>query len=142
MRKLIVAVAVAGLVLASLGGSAYAGKKAKSRTATLDYANPNAVWVGPFDVTVYTDAVAEFLTFRTKRSEDHVSISVEDASGLPVSGAIFQKGDRVGRFCGEGDLDLPGGKYIIVTLYVGMCEDNSPSVVTKGTITASFSDRR
>ena len=138
MRKFIVAVAVAGLVVASFGGSASAGKKAKGRTATLEYANPNSFWVGPADVSVYTNGFADFLTFKTKRSEHNVSLSVEDASGIPVSGAVFQKGERVGRFCGAGDVELPGGKSIIVSLYVGTCEDNSPSVVTEGTITATF----
>ena len=138
MRKFLVAVAVAGLVIASLGGSAYANKKAKGRTATLEYDKPNAFWVGPFDVSVYTNGFADFMTFKTKRSERNVSFSVEDASGMPVSGAVFQKGERVGRFCGAGDVKLPGGKYIIVTLYTGTCEDNSPSVVTEGTIMATF----
>ena len=142
MRKLILTAAVACLVVSSFGGSAVAGRKAKGRTATIQYERPHAVSTGPFNVSVYVQDIEEFKIFKTSRSEDTMSVSVEDASGTSVSGAVYQKGTLVDRFCGSDDaIKLPGGKEVIVEIFAGLCEDGyAPSIVTQGTITATFKD--
>jgi hypothetical protein len=139
MRKTIVAIGVAGLLLSSIGGQALAGKASKARTATIEYANPNAVSTGDFNVSFYSEQTGGFHVFKTKKSENLASFQIEDASGQAVSAALYQNGKLVDRFCGSGDdIKLPGGKHVIIELYAGACEDNTPSVVTQGTITGTF----
>ena len=139
MRKIIAAVGIAGLLVSGLGAHAQAGRKPKARTATIDYTNPNAVSIGPGNLAVYSEPTGGFHLFKTKRSEDHASFAVEDASGQAVAAAIYQNGDLVDRFCGSADnIKLPGGTSVIVELYAGVCQDNTPSMVTQGTITGTF----
>jgi hypothetical protein len=80
-----------------------------------------------------------------------VKIEVKDTTGLPAGGFISQQdsdgdglNDGYGEFCGAQKeavaLELPGAP-LGISLYPGFCSDaSSPSVVTTGTIVATFSN--
>ena len=144
MRKFVVATGIACLLLSSLAGGAQAGKKAKARTATIEYTHPNAVSAGAGTVALYSQWSGNLKVIKTKRSEETMSISVDDAAGGTVAGSVYQRGSVVDRFCGsEDNIQLPGGKEVIVEIYAGLCQgENKASVVTQGTITATFQDLR
>lgn len=142
MRRVVLGIVALGLVLASsLSGAALAGKKA-SRTARADYTSPNSVGAGEQRYGVYSDVTGWYLSFKTKPGEDHVSLNVTDKTGTAVAGTIYIKGERKTHFCGSSDdVRLNGARSISVILWTGACEDDTPSVVTQGTVEAVFSDR-
>lgn len=144
MRRFVIATGIACLLLSSLAGGAQAGRKAKPRTAKVEYTNPNAVSTGPGTLSFYSEWTGNLKVIKTKRTEDTMSISVEDAAGGTVAGAVYQGGSVVDRFCGpKDDIQLPGGKEVIIEIYAGLCQgENKASVVTQGTITATFKDLR
>lgn len=81
----------------------------------------------------------------------YVKIEVKDATGLSAGGFISQQdtdgdglNDGYGEFCGAHEaavaLEIPGA-LLGVSLYPGFCSDASgPSIVTTGTIVATFSN--
>jgi hypothetical protein len=80
-----------------------------------------------------------------------VKIEVIDASGQKAGGFISQGdtdgdgiGDGYGQFCGAHTESVPltvPGAVVGVSLYAGVCSDASgPSVVTTGTVRATFSN--
>ena len=81
----------------------------------------------------------------------YVKIEVKDATGLTAGGFVSQNdndgdglADGYGEFCGAHAEPIAletAGAPLGVSLYPGMCADaSSPSVVTTGTIIATFSN--
>lgn len=81
--------------------------------------------------------------------ERYVSVNITDLSGQKVAGELSQdiNGDpfkQFGEFCGESrrpaKLPFPHVAYVQLWYYQGTCSDGTPSVMTAGTITFTFSN--
>lgn len=110
------------------------------RTQTLEY-TAGGVSAGPDQTTVVTvgDDVGK-VVFRGG-PERFVEIEVADAHGLPVT-AIVSQGEQTSHYvCGSSEKPLPivPNKKVTVFLVNGLCGDAGASVVTRGTVTATFS---
>jgi hypothetical protein len=151
---------VLGLIVGSLVGTAEAKKKKKKvkrieRVVEITYNGPNAGVSTPAATggvcQLSTDEPGACIETPTSTKDRYVKITVTDASGQAVAGSISQgdtDGDGVsniyGQFCGETPAALPlaaPGVPLRVTAYAGTCADGStPSVMTTGTITLTFSN--
>ena len=77
--------------------------------------------------------------------EKTVSLVVEDGTGFPVRGQIYQQDDGSSRlqwvatFCGKTDepVAIDSRKPVLVHVFSGLCGD-SLGVATTGTVTATF----
>lgn len=78
-------------------------------------------------------------SFQTRARERWVTLSLEDETGNPVLGRVQVNGEVV-RFCSDTEkpLRVRRGDEIKVNAIFGLC-DGGFSVVTEGTITATFS---
>lgn len=74
--------------------------------------------------------------------ERFLSLRIEDSTGQPVAAEIVQS-DSVADVCGstEHPLRIEPNFDVTVTLYSGRCPDASPSIVTSGTVIATFLKR-
>jgi hypothetical protein len=74
-----------------------------------------------------------------------ISLDIRDASGQPVYAVVWDhSGQEIADACGRnGDpFPSPGGSHIDVWLIAGHCyETTTPSIVTTGTVTATFARR-
>lgn len=84
--------------------------------------------------------------FKSRRGENEVTFSIGDSSGQPVRGHVYMDIDGddqmdTVKFCSETEepIRIRQPQTIQVRVILGLCEDNTPSVVSTGTITASFS---
>ena len=89
-----------------------------------------------------TSAGISIVTF-AGGAERSVAIEVADASGMPVSGTISQGEDDLLEFCGSTPKPVTIAPYerVDVYLFSGPC-DGTPTVTTKGTVTATFTRGR
>ncbi|MGH2807872.1 MAG: hypothetical protein ACRDKT_11425 [Actinomycetota bacterium] len=73
-----------------------------------------------------------------------VSIEVADESGLPVHAVMLhpQTRETVAEFCGETEKAIPIAviSEVDIWLLAGACPGGTPSVVTTGSVTATFSN--
>ena len=142
MKKLIAAIAT-GLMTMSLVAPASA---ARGRDVTAEYTMSNGAFVGHGEA--HWTLGAEYAVFTAEDDERTVSISIEDAFGGNVRGHVHinyndggKKLDDQVDFCGATaePIDVEPGSTIEVGTLMGICDDNTPSIVTEGTITATFS---
>lgn len=140
------AVLVAAAVLAGLAGTASAGN---ARTVTVDYVGTSSVYgvsTGGFSGQGSSFGEAVVSTVRTDRT---ATISVADATGLPVAVAVRQAapGNALGALdlglvCGHGTVTLarPG---VPLSLYpvVAQCPQG-PSAPSRGSITVTLAGAR
>lgn len=135
------ATAAAAALLAAAPGAAAGSPEV--RRQTLEYV-AGGVSSGPGQTTVVTvgDSIGK-VVFRGG-PEKLVSIEVADAHGLPVTAIVSQGDERHTHYvCGKSDGPLPIVPYRRVTVFLvnGVCGDAGASVVTTGTVTATFGPR-
>jgi hypothetical protein len=136
MRK-VATILAAGLVAASLLSPANAADT--RRTVTETYSITSGFLTGSTQGSIQIGT--NWALFTPRAGETHISLSIEDASGRPVLGKVFFVGsDRDTEFCSATDrpLRVRAGDDIYVGAYIGTCADGTVSVVTTGTITATF----
>ena len=135
----------AALALAALPGFAQAGRRA-TRTESGTY------YAGGIQGVIGVNSAAQESVGGvrlTGGAERFVSISVEDATGLPISGEIGQNLDSDASpeisymFCGatEKPVKINPNVEVFVYLYEGTC-GTDPSLPTSGEVVAEFSAKR
>lgn len=132
--------AAAVLALASPPVGATAGP-VEPRVHTLEYAG-GGVTAGPGQsVEVRAGETVGAVVFRGG-PERFVSIEIDDAHGLPVTGIVEQEDDAT-HVCGATDKPLRIRPYENVTVFLmnGVCSGTRASVATTGTVTATFTRR-
>lgn len=142
MRKGLLALA-ATLVATSLATPSVGA--AGNRTETEDYTMSNGMVVFDSTEAHWTIGTA-YQVFRARPGERLVSFSIADDTGQAVRGHIHMDMDNDGKldhakdFCSETPkpLEVRAGQKIEVGVLLGQCPDGSPSIVTEGTITATF----
>ena len=140
--KKAVAVLAVSLFVAAFATQAGA---AQSRVVTEEYTMANGAFVGHGEA--HWTLGAAYTRFVAASGERNVTLEIADASGQPVRGHVHidldadGKLDRQVDFCGATSkpISVRSGAVVEVGTLVGLCEDNSPSIVTEGTITATFS---
>lgn len=135
MLKKVLLLAGASVLIAALTTPATAGAR-DSRVETIEYAARNDDIPRP----IYSDLGAGFADITLPAGpERFLSIAIEDSSGGAVAVEVLQ-GNRVANICGKTESPLPIRPNMPVTLnlYSGRCPDGTPSVVTTGTLTATF----
>lgn len=144
MKRWISIVATAGIIVTSLGTPAFAIPD--DRTVTKTYSMTAGFVSGSTEGSV--SAGTNWAIFKPRAKERFVSLSIEDATGGPVLGRVeiwdmrtASWSDRGSFFCTETQRPLRIKAYekLYVGAYLGSCPDGSFSLVTTGTITATFS---
>lgn len=150
-HRLIVAAIIATAVatLGVLPASAGRGSRV-TRVETATYDAPGGV-AGVLGVSVTgTNIGAVMLPAGPERK---VSVEVTDATGLPVSGEVKQRGgdgialdgdDTSVPFCGatEAPVKVRPNEPVYVFLYAGPCLDGTAAAATTGEVVATFIGRR
>lgn len=156
MKKFVVLVALAGLLVGSLAGPAEAQKKKKKkgpqrteRTVEGTYAAPPLIIAG----TCTSDGAVGCVELVSGAGEVYVTAKVEDAHGQPVFVSVQAdtNGDAMddatyGTFCGEtaNPLSVPEGAEL--HFWVGITPTSTditgcqPAAATNGTVIATFSN--
>jgi hypothetical protein len=138
-RTAMAVVAAATLVA---GAPAMGARNPKSRSQTLEYVG-GGVTAGSDRSTVLRvgDNVGA-VVFRGG-PERFVSIEIKDAHGLPVTGIVAQPDESGTHICGATHAPLPIQPFKNVTVFLmnGACRGAVASVVTTGTVTATFKRR-
>lgn len=134
--------AFAGAVLA-LGAFAGPAGSVEARIHTLEYVG-GGVAVSPERSTVVRvgDGIGA-VVFRGG-PERFVSVEIDDAHGLPVTGIVVQPGDDRGtHICGATEKPLRVRPFEKVTVFLmnGVCGDAGASIATTGTVTATFTKK-
>ncbi len=156
MKKLFVSIGATVLVTAG-AVVAPAGAARGTREATLPYAGPayaasvstplpSSTLAGYCDPGTAQPPSNGCVRFPLKRGDLYLSLRIDDATSLPVLGAVVDSNGQVlGFFCGatEEPFRLPSGtSYVDVWAVAGNCPSVAQaSVPTTGTITATFSRR-
>lgn len=143
MRKLLASVTIALLATSLLAPASGAPSK---RKVTREYTLANGMVVFNSAEAHWTVGTA-YQVFRPRAGERFVSFSITDDSGLPARGHIHIDANRDGEldpiddFCDETPepIKLGKAKKIEVGVIFGTCPDDTPAVVTQGTVTATFS---
>ena len=149
MRRLpVVLVALVAFALVFPTGPSLAGR-ATTRQETIQYIGPNAAVSSPNLWAVLAKAECQdtgvsCLRLDSKRGERYMSLQIDDA----VPGSTFVQVDQIVadsvEFCGRAKKRIPilGGYPVYVWLMSGTCfESTEPSIVTTGSITATFETR-
>lgn len=157
LERAIATCAIGCVLLAGTAYPAIAGKKKKARVQEvvevtyqlqLGVAPPG---VGDKTACLEGAPIASCLTAipADARAGKYVKVEVADASGQKVAGFLSQgdaDGDGLsegfGDFCGatpEPVALLKPGEPVDISLAAGACEDGTPSLVTQGTVTLTFS---
>ena len=140
MNKLTATIATA---LIAVSMAAPAAARAESREVTQEYTMANGAFVGHGEA--HWTLGAEYAVFRPERGERQVSITADDAVGeaVRVHVHVYRHGklDAQLDFCGSTDepIKIQPGSFIEVGTIMGVCDNNTPSIVTEGMITATFS---
>lgn len=141
MKRLLSVIALAALAAAALAGPGAAGT-VEARVQTLEYVG-GGLTIGPErSVKVGASDKIGAVAFRGG-PERFVSIEIEDAHGLPVTGIVGQADDPGTHICGATDKPLRVRPYEKVTVFLlnGVC-GGGVSVATAGTVTATFTRTR
>lgn len=135
-----VAIAVASLVMLVTSSAASPSQRAAERR----YSMSNGMVAGSSEA--YWQIGTEFKVFKARPGERRVVFSIVDEAGPNVRGHIHTDVDGDGDvdheadFCSESEpIAVRPGQRIEVAVLLGECPDGEPSVVTEGTITATFS---
>lgn len=147
------AAVLAATIVATLGvlGPASANRGTRStRIETARYDAPGGVG-GVLGISVTgTNVGAVMLPAGPERK---VSVEVTDATGLPVSAEVKQRGgdgialssdDTSVPFCGatEKPVAVLPNEPVYVFLYAGPCQDGTPAAATTGEVVATFIGRK
>lgn len=134
--RLLVALAAGVLAI----GSAPAGST-EARIHTLEYVG-GGIKAGPVRSVLRAGDGIGAVVFRGG-PERFVSVEIDDAHGLSVTGIVAQEGDEGIAICGATEKRLRVRPYENVTVYLmnGECGDEAASVATTGTVTATFTRR-
>lgn len=152
MKKLVVLVAIAGLLMASLAVPAEAKKKKKKagptkmeRVVEFEYVCP---CVGLYQFGSATDGTnLGGGPFQPQVGEVYLTATATDATGMPVPVEVDQDidgdgfNDLVGSFCGETASPLAITEGLEIRIFVGgatYCP--TPSALAGGTITFTLSN--
>ena len=143
MKRAFVAIPVALLALAVPASGAGEGREA---SGTYSMGSGAVVSHGEVsDTEVHWTAGSHYVRFRAERGERFVSLAAEDSSGQPVAGHVHIDRDNDGKidqvfdFCVKTakPIAVTAGSVVEVGAIFGSCDD-SWSIVTEGTITATF----
>lgn len=133
------ALAVAGLLATPGTGMTASSARAVEKT----YSMSNGMIVASSQA--YWTIGVQFTTFRARAGERTVTLSIKDSVASNVRGHIHTDIDgdgdidEAGDFCSESDpIKVRPGQRVEVAVLLGECPDGEPSVVTEGTITATF----
>ena len=114
------------------------------RDETHEYTMANGAFVGHGEA--HWTLGAEYAVFEVRKGEHAVQFEIVDESGSPVRGHVHvyldedDKIDDTVDFCGTTPkpISVHPGATVEVGTIMGLCNDTSPSIVTEGTITATF----
>ncbi|MBW3595032.1 MAG: hypothetical protein KY391_05585 [Actinobacteria bacterium] len=143
MRKI---VAIPVICLFAASAVAPASGAQSTRKVTTEYTMANGM-VAFNSASAHWTIGTAYHAFRPRAGERFVTFSISDDSGFPARGQIHIDADadgnldRVEDFCGETRKPIKVGtaKEIELGVIFGTCPDNSPAIVTQGTVTATFS---
>ena len=142
-RALMATVAALGLVATMVPQGLAHGTRLPPRTVTKKYARAHGARGAVLTVGVFGTIYEDWLSFRTRPGEDRIDLEVTDDLGGPVAGSIYYRGQLLSDFCGSADnVRFNGGRRLLVVVWAGQCADTTPSVVSRGEIEVTFSDRR
>ena len=129
------AVAAAVTLVAAIGLPGLAASEA-SREVSRDY-TIERVRVHGSETDPWIGTQREF--FRSEKGERWAAVSIEDDSGLPVAGRV-EVGGKAFSFCSSTPqpIRVRPRERVAVSATLGLC-GMAPSVVTKGSISVSFS---
>ena len=144
MKTITAIAAVALLALVTPASGAHS-----ERQVTEEYSMASGAVVSHGEVTggeVHWSAGSQYAVLRAERGEKFVTLTVEDQTGGPVLAHVHVDRNDDGEldeqvdFCGETAEPIAVSKASVVEVgaIFGMCDDSSPSIVTEGTITATF----
>lgn len=151
MKRRLTPVVLATLLLAgAVQPSVAAEGRARPRTVTEEYASPAAGYFGGplgFTYVVHCPSRVGCVPFRKEPGERFVKISVADATGRPIyfNVLLWDRGETR-EYCATAT-DVIDVSDIVndfwVTIPNGTCADGTtPSVATRGTLTAVFAKSR
>ncbi len=133
-------VLVMTLALMSIGGT---GWGASTRTSRRSYSMPQGTIIS--EGGAQWDSGVEAHRFKVRPGEKAVSLSVDDLGGQPVRVHVYLDANGDGQretiaFCSQTSEPLPVrfGRSFDVRVLAGVCQNGRPSLVTSGTITATF----
>ena len=142
MRRMIPFV-LAGLIATSLATPA--SGEASKREVTKEYTMANGMVIYDSSSATWSLGTA-WKIFRPRPVERFVSFSVSDDAGQSVFLHVHVDANGDGKkehldFCDRTPkpIRLGATKKIEVAVFLGTCNDGTPSVVTQGTVTATFS---
>jgi hypothetical protein len=147
MRRTLIALVAASLIVGLTGGAAASAKRRAKRVehkVTLAYDASSQVGVNtPVAAVGYVWTVE--LPATAGRKDKYVTIEFSDMSGQNVYATVsYSPEDPTGVFDLCGSTDEPQKVSPNTTLYVwiwqGTCPSGEPSLATSGTITATFSN--
>lgn len=163
MRRAIAVALALGLLVGAFVGTAEAAKKKKKKKTVrveevleIEYQGGNLGIASPAATTgaCFVDPTLPFSckeAIPTKPGMKYIKVEVADATGQNAGGFISQQdadgdglNDGYGQFCGAHAEPVPlelESAAVGISLYPGVCSDaSSPSIVTAGTITVTFSN--
>ena len=153
MRKSLITLVGAALVVGMIVAPAAEAKKKKIRKVTDAYTVPT-VGAQPVAGGCYgaVEGGGECFTIPTKAADKYVKVTFEDASGQKVAGFLGQgdldgnglNDDGYANFCGGHPTAVPlaaPGTELMIYASGGACLDGTPSVMTTGTVTIQFSKK-
>ena len=150
-----------GLLVGASVGTAEAAKKKKKKKVRIEQVIELEYTGGDLGVTTPGPSASGCLNggapafackelIPTLPGMTHIKIEVQDASGQNAGGFISQQdadgdgfGDVFGNFCGAHEEAIPlqvESGPVGLSMTAGTCTDGSPSIVTTGTVIATFSN--
>jgi len=135
---------IAGAIGCLLALTATSSAATSNREAERAYSMSNGMVTG--NSSAYWTIGSDFKRFKAQRGERSVVFSATDAVGTDVRIHLHTDKDGdgdmedAGDFCSETKpIPVRPGQRIEVAVLLGECPGGNPSVVTEGTITATFS---
>lgn len=143
MRKRLPAVIAASAAALTLVAGPAPARPAGARVHSLEYTGGGLIVGSTRSTAVRVGDAIGAVEFRGG-PERFVSIEIADAHGQPVTGVVVQPdGDEETHVCGATEKPVKVRPYENVTVFLmnGTCGDSGASVVTTGTVTATFTKR-
>jgi hypothetical protein len=144
VKKRFSVVAAALLTVATFGAPGSATPAERTVTESYSMTSGFISWSSEGSIQMGTN----WTTFIPRPGERTVSLSIDDAAEGPVVGRVFfwntQRQNwaaRDAKFCSATGrpLRVRPHEHVYVGAYIGQCDSGEISVVTTGTITATFS---
>lgn len=139
-----IALVAAATLAASMVASAPASSASPTgRDVTKEYSMSNGMVASGSQA--YWNVGTAYKVFKARRGERHVILNIADQASPSVRGHYHLDVDGDGKldegkdFCNESQpIRIDPGQRIEVAVLMGECPGGDPSVVTEGTITATF----